>query len=281
MKHRIISILLCIALFVGASHASLNITGDGTDNIAVTNVADIQDENAWTMIWWWRWATSFNDFGRLAGKGTGAANEISVAFSANLANGLDVKQNTDNTDLSQRIGSLSIDTDDTWQYLAVTMNLANGAGDVVDIYYGNLTTVVTLDGTDGTADGNSNEGAATLYVGNNRNLSNFGLGGDVAMFQYWNKEMSLGEIRKQQYHPHFDANCQIFFFPGFQGATTVADFSGNGNTGTGTGTTIANPVPLGPPFGFSNSTDWVLPWVWAQQGMNKYGFLQRALMLRM
>ena len=230
-----------------------NFTADSNDSIAVTENSALNDNNAWSMLWWFNFNGSFNTFGSLAGKGN--TNKIVVAFSLNLSNGIDTIQYTTGTNLSQRIGGLSI-VDDGWNFMVVTVNIANGPGDVVNIYVGNETTSAQLEGTDGTATGNSNEGAYDYHIGNSKGGIAFGLGGDIDTYMYWDREITLEEVQEQQYRP-YHTDQLIYLKPGLHGATNCPDFSGNGNNGTGSGTTVADPVPLPPPFGFGSIVPFV------------------------
>jgi hypothetical protein len=89
----------------------------------------------------------------------------------------------------------------------------------------------------------------------------------------WNRELSLGEIRDQQFRPHVTNGCVLFQAPGYAGTGTQPDWSGNGNAGTVTGATVAPHVPLGPLFGRRQSFEFTLaaggagnPWYsYAQQ----------------
>jgi len=122
------------------------------------------------------------------------------------------------------------------------------------IYRGDLTTMAT-ECTYAVADNGA--GARGADAGADFALGNRKFGavwasafqGRIAFGGCWNRVLSIGEIQAQQFRPHVTTGCVLYSQLGFFGALgTVADWTGTGNNGTPVGTTVADHVPLGPPF---------------------------------
>lgn len=77
-------------------------------------------------------------------------------------------------------------------------------------------------------------------------------GGKFALAMVWSgRQLSLGELIDQQFHPHKTSGLVVYLQFGYNGTSTQPDWSGNGNSGTVTGATLTpDHVPLMPPFGF-------------------------------
>lgn len=137
--------------------------------------------------------------------------------------------------------------------MAGTFTTAGGAGEVVNIYLGDLSTVPT-ECTYGTAtDGSgtvTDDSAANLWVGNNPG-GTLAWQGRIAGVHFCDRVLTLGEIQRQWMRFDANANSRIISHLGFNGTGTQPDWSGSGNPGTVTGATVANHVPSGAPFGFN------------------------------
>ena len=232
---------------------SLNITANSTTEwIEITQTAVLNNNVDWTQLFWFRWVGGFNSFGRLSSKITDGSNKQAIAF-ASVITILDVNQTYSTTDIDVRL-TLSGLSDSAWNYFVVTCDLSGG----VVCYTGSLTALATVDDSDATAgSGTATDGTANLIIGNQDTAELLGLGGDIAVYMYFDGVATLAEVQSLQFRPRVIALadggvCQAYHQYGWNGGTGVnADYSGNGHTGTGeTGVTVADHVPLGPPFGF-------------------------------
>lgn len=139
-----------------------------------------------------------------------------------------------------------------WNFVAVTFNSGGAANEVVNIYVGSLTAlaVESTYAAQGDGSGSVLTDSAGAVVWGNTEDNNVSFPGDIAIGAYVDQEFSLGEIHSWQFRPRMIANTKIFIHLGFNGTGTQPDWSGNGNSGTVTGATVADHVPLGPPFGY-------------------------------
>lgn len=143
-------------------------------------------------------------------------------------------------------------TGDVWQFIAATYD--DAASTETFIYRGTLTSVV-VDVSD-VASRTNGAGAETDDSGGNFIIGNRGgadehMPGRIAWIMCLNVALTLSQIRTQQFHPHVVAGTVGFWHLGFLPvASSQPDWSGNGNNGTVTDATLADHVPLGPPFGF-------------------------------
>lgn len=136
-----------------------------------------------------------------------------------------------------------------WQSIAITWER-----DVIApaAYRGTLTTALSdITNTSSTGSGGFDDSAATLFTGTNFDGNTIGM--SLALLMIWNRILTIGELEAQRWRPHKNNGCVFFAHYGFNGTGTQPDWSGNGNSGTVTGATVSPHVPLGPPFGFSNT----------------------------
>ena len=137
-----------------------------------------------------------------------------------------------------------------WYFVAFSFNSAGATGQIVNIYVGNLSTFA-VEATYGTAtDGSGSlntDATANLIIGN-RPVADSAFQGRIAWVGVWNRELTLGELRAQQFRPHKTSGCVLFTHYGFNGTGTQPDWSGSGNPGTVTDATVSSHVPLGYPF---------------------------------
>lgn len=131
-----------------------------------------------------------------------------------------------------------------WAYTAMTYSEGNG----IKVYNGSLTTIAVeasyttnTVGTGATVNMNND-----LIYGNDIPLFSLAYQGRISFFGMWNREMSLGEIKEQQFFPHNTSGCVVFQAPGFNGTSTQPDWSGNSNSGTVSGATVDAGFPLKP-----------------------------------
>ncbi len=139
----------------------------------------------------------------------------------------------------------------TWTFVACVADLT--ATNVGHIYTGTLTSLVKERSYSGTATAGSgnvtDDSARSLFAGNGDRAAIIdGWPGRVAWVGVWDRALSLGEVRDQQFHPHKTSGNILFSHLGFNGTGAQADWSGFKNNGTVTGATLAPHVPLGAPF---------------------------------
>lgn len=159
-------------------------------------------------------------------------------------------QNGQSTTNADYITSNASITTNKWWFAAFTYN-GSGTGRE-KIYVGDLSTLATERTYSTSSDGSGTynaDNANNLMVGN-ANGANAALQGRIAVFVFWNRVLSLGEIQSFQFRPRrLGSGCVLFAHYGFNGTGTQPDWSGSGNSGTVTGATLTpDHVPLGPPF---------------------------------
>lgn len=142
----------------------------------------------------------------------------------------------------------------TWTFVAVVYDASAGAGEIINVYTGDLSTIATEESygtaTDGsgtaTADASNNK-----WIGNLQRADTFEFDGRIARFGYYSNAMTLKEVQMLQFAPtrtwNTGANCRLLC--DYYDTNTVHDLSGNANNGTVTGATAAVHVPLMVPFG--------------------------------
>ena len=133
-----------------------------------------------------------------------------------------------------------------WAFMAVVCDTGGADGDQ-KLYIGSLTGSATEPSSydnqrvgSGTVGDNS---GSNLVMGNRTN-DNVELAGDIAWGGLWNRVLTLGEIRAQQFRPHKTPGNVLFTRYGMNGAGLQIDESGFGNHGTVTGATLAQGPPL-------------------------------------
>jgi hypothetical protein len=97
------------------------------------------------------------------------------------------------------------------------------------------------------------EGAFNSDVGNfklgNNSANNSGFNGDIAWFGLWGRTLSLGEIYTLWHRPTMLPDCKLYTWLGLHGAASATDWAFN-NSPLFTNIALADPIPLGPQFGF-------------------------------
>lgn len=162
------------------------------------------------------------------------------------------------TTSSNYVTSLSVLTTDAWHFVGMTFDSGAAAGQIINLYHGLRTTIVAEQGYSISTDGSgavTSDAANGLCVGNIEDAS-AAFEGRVAWAGVWNRVLSLGEVRSQQFHPHVTSGCKLFCHYGWNGTGTQPNWADTGsvNNGTVTGATVGAHVPLGPPFA---APEWV------------------------
>lgn len=213
-----------------------------TDEVIYGSAASLDDLTTPSFLAWIKPTNNSNSFRNWGGKGT------NLDFFRRGVDGtrLAVQRVYSGTDPIVEIATGNMTTG--WNFVAFTMDWAvsNKA------YWGDLSTVVS----DKSANAALSTGTLTSDAASNFTLgSNQGAGANaaapynIAWFGVWNRILTLGELKDQQYRPHVTSGCVLFTHLGFNGTTSCPDWSGKVNNGaTVTGATQAAHVPLGRPF---------------------------------
>lgn len=225
---------------------ALTFGGAISDRVDHGSAASLDDLDPYTYLLWVYPTTLTNNRG-FVGKGNTTKN-----FKLNGTGGnLQIVVARATTSTSYITNDTPLSTLNKWYCIATSFESAAAAGEVVNIYSGDLSTTVA-ERTYGTStDGSgavTTDASASLIVGNNASGTAFQ--GRIAVCLIWNRKLTLGEIKDQQFHPHKTSGCVLYSICGYNGTGTQADLSGSGNNGTVTGATQSDHVPLGPLFGF-------------------------------
>jgi len=172
-------------------------------------------------------------------------------FHANAS--LDVRVDRATSDLGMT--ALSLMTANAWQFIGAVWNTGGTDADQ-KLFRGTLTSIATEPTYNIQTVGSGatvSDAGGTLVVGN-REGADFNFPGRIAWVGIWNRALTNGEVRAQQFRPHPTSGCVLFTHYGFNGTGTQPDWSGSANSGTVTGATVIDHVPLGAPFGFDLSS---------------------------
>lgn len=250
-------VIILVLVFTTIAHGSLAFTSDADSHVNVGSGTSIDDLAAFTIVAW-IYPTSLvsDDRGFIWTKGSGAAGaglQFGINHDGNhVAGSLHLGQlGTPDLDAFSTAAEVTVNT---WCFVAATGSIGVT---MPKMYEGTLTTTVTeiTGGYDGQATGANIDSDAALngYVGN-WSATNMSFPGYVDVVVVWNRILSLGELKDQQFRPHKTSGCVGLWYPGFHGIAAMPDLSGNGNDGAVfTNVSLAQGVPLGPPFGFSAS----------------------------
>lgn len=225
--------------------------GAGTDRVDCGNNSSVNNLSAFTYLMW-VYPTTLTTFRTIFDKRPNAGanlNRLWVPGTSTGALSLEVARATQDT--WYRTTNMGF-VNNAWQFAVATYDYNAAAGSLIHLYRGTLTSTVVEGSYDTVQDGSGARLADNSYTwlfGNDYSLAAPYIG-RIACIGLWNRALSLLEIQEQQFHPHVTNGCIIFSHLGFNGTGTQPDLSGNGNNGTVTGTTVADHVPLGPPFGF-------------------------------
>lgn len=162
----------------------------------------------------------------------------------------------------------------TWHVVAAVWD-SGGSNSDQKLYLGSLTeTIAELSGYSRQRVGSGAEddnAAYDLAIGNSE-AGNLNFSGRIAVAAMWNRQLSLGELRAQQFRPHVTNGCVLFVRCGWNGTGTQPDWSGKKNHGTLEGSPdVAPHVPL--PKAFASPLS--IPIVAAGVGVYPPGLLER------
>lgn len=143
-------------------------------------------------------------------------------------------------------------TSGAWQFIGVSWNTGGANGDQ-RMVRGTLTTLAAevSYATQLVGSGAQVDDTAQAYMIGNQNTAHSIPGRIAIATLYGGVALSVAEMQSWQFRPRvLNSSCLQFTYYGFAGTSTQPDWSGGGRNGTVTGATVADHVPLGPPFGF-------------------------------
>jgi Concanavalin A-like lectin/glucanases superfamily len=218
---------------------SLTLGGATSDRVQVPAASSINTLSTWTWKGWY-YPTAITSGRHLFSK-----SDSSSPFggrSARILTGGFIRADVVRaTTSSQYITNSLALTANKWWYIAITYDESGAAGEVFNIYVGDLTTLAT-EATYSTVTNGS--GATTSDA-----LGDLRIGNASSQVQAWpgpigpcahsNRVESLAEIQAHQFEFRPSAGCVGLWNLGDNGTGTQPDFSGNGNSGTVTGATLS------------------------------------------
>lgn len=219
-----------------------------TSTNVVTVIGNSSFNNAWdnggtVMVWIYQTSTA-NPTAWVFPGGTSCQfnpNTTSVLFGIGRA--------TQNLNMVTAFSNLPTFGTNKWSFLAAVWNVTGVNGDQ-HLYHGDLTTLAAEASAYaiqrvGSGSVNSSAGLNTL-IGNVAGGSQ-PMAGSIALVAIWNRQLSLAEIRQQQFRPMPTSGCVLLLQLGFNGTGTQPDLSGSTNAVSVTGASVADHVPLGSP----------------------------------
>jgi len=227
---------------------ALTFGGATTDRVNCGSGATLDSLNPLTVLAW-VYPTTLTALREVASKRGAAAQDwvFRVADATDELTGF----------YSMSTGSFLYDTTDAnittnkWWLVAMSVNPANGAGDRVRVYVGDLATAArqcAVSAVVDTGSGTHDDAANNLLIGNWDGLDN-AWQGRIACAAVFGAELTLAQVRSWQFHPRKMSGCVGLWHLGFNGTGTQPDLSGNFNAGTVTGASVGAHVPLRPLFG--------------------------------
>lgn len=232
--------------------AALTFGAATSDRVDHGSAASLDNLNPLTIIIW-HYPTTWTDGRNLYGKRASTnVQDVAISIIVDPTNKIEVRYQGSTGTWIYSTNTTTFTTN-KWWYSAFTFNSANAAGSRWKIYTGDLTTIAAQESVSVTTEGSGthDDSGGNAVFGNINVGGSFtrAIQGNIAFVGIWNREMTIGEIRQQQFHPHSNSGCVVFNFCGFNGTSTQYDWSGNNNNGTVTGATLASAGgPLGLPF---------------------------------
>lgn len=144
----------------------------------------------------------------------------------------------------------------TWMFFAVTYNSTNSANNLLHLYSGTLTTAATEVTYGSQVDGSGalSSDSTAFVIGANLEFAGNEYPGRFAVVHLLNTDLSLNQIRAQQFKPHVISSSVGLWLLGSNGTGVTPDLSGHGNACTLTGGAAASGFPMGPLFGVNRIT---------------------------
>ncbi len=142
-------------------------------------------------------------------------------------------------------------TTGAWQFLACVWDTAGSNGNQL-MYRATLTNITLTQPTysaQAVGSGTHDDSTAVLVIGNgNGGSATNSFTGTIAVFGWWNRTMTSGELASQMFTPHSSNGCIALFALGRNGTGTQQNLCGTKTAGTVTGFAAATGVPLAPFF---------------------------------
>ena len=219
---------------------------DNNDVLSVATDASINDLDPFTLLMWVNLTAAAGFADRVAYK-TGELR----AYNLNATPTWHLERDRASSAAAYQTQNDNLPANE-WRLLAGVFDSSGGAGEVMQLYYGDLTTAAVEASYSSTQDGSgavksdAAEGWAFVSgVGQSNTLKCH-----IAYAAIVADALTLGQVRSWQWRPRVLPETRAFLACGFQGASSVTDLSGNGNDASGTGTVVSDHIPLPPPFGF-------------------------------
>lgn len=247
---KILSLLVIVCVLALPAFAGLAFTNDSTNRLDCGSPAALDNLNTGTVI-----AKIFitshsgsNDGAIIAKTNAGFTIEKQFVVQNNGALLFQIQRATDPLFVEADVGAFTLGE---WNTVAVSWSTAGADGDQ-HVYIGTQAVPIA----DVTFGGDAGVGAVTddsavnFGIGNMASGSVFLGGGTrrIAWVQIWNRQLTLAEIRQQQFWPRRTVGSLGLWHLGFNGTGTHPDYSGNGNSCTVTGATVADHAPDGSIF---------------------------------
>lgn len=252
MKKIFFAIIVLVGVAVlmpSIGRASLTFTPSSTNNVNIGTNAGLSNAS-WTVMEW-VYRTGSQNNGCIFCKGTFGTQTRNPAVSLRGNDGVTPNCIVDRatTDANSTADNASADTipTSTWEFIVATYTEANGC----KLYRGTLATSAIEFTSAGYVArtigvGATQKSALDNTIVGNGNGASTPFPGVIAVVAYWNRAMSLQEIRSQQFGIHPSQGIQSLNWLGYNGTGVQADYSGNKNNGTVTGATASRNAPILP-----------------------------------
>lgn len=244
LRLRLIVLLLCSLQL----QAALSFT-NSTDKLSCGTGSSLDSLATRTVIAWVYHTSAVN--GRVWQKGLTTASHLLEYGGVGTTVNANVARATTTCTVSATCTNFAVYGLDKWIFVAATNDTGTAGNN--KIFMGDLVTHAAEPSgyssqSAGSGGVTSNAGAASV-IGNKSNDS-AAFGGRIALVGIWNRVLTAGEIKVQQFRPRATSGCVYFSILGYAGTGTHGDLSGNGHTGTVTGAAVAAHVPIVAPYSF-------------------------------
>ena len=246
-----ITAVFLLVIFPVYLFAGLDSAGGNTDHINQGSGSSLDNIAQGTFILWVDLDAIPASFESFSSKGgTGGLSTPSLSHTGNVGAGM-LQISAGRATDGQSASSVASVLTTGFQIIAGTWDITNGGPRV---YRGTLTTII-VDVTNTSVDGagaQNDDSAFDLFVWNSEEsgFDTISPNGRLSRCMIFNTDLSLNQIRGQQFMPHNTANTVLWVEYGYNGTGTQPDWSGNGNSGAVTGLTQSDHIPLAPSFGF-------------------------------
>ncbi len=243
---RLISFFIAAALCFGQGTA-LSSAGGGTNVIAWASNTAWNNVSAGTMFAWVNPTSVITTTSRILDKQGTQRLIFAVRDSTNGDLRCGYNRNSVNLNILSTTGYV---TTGAWQFLACTWDTSGSNGNQL-MYRATLTATALTQPTysaQAVGSGTHDDSSATVTLGNGNGGSTNSFAGTIAVFGWWNRTMTAGELASQMFTPHASNGCIALFALGRNGTGTQPNLCGTKTAGTVTGFAAAAGVPLAPFF---------------------------------